>query len=160
MPTSQSRPLPSESDYTTRRKVLEDWAKAHNAGDLAAMASLYSADAEVIRTRFASWLRGPASLQSALVRLRERFPANYVAPATISVMGEWGAIDWFCRGKGTGGRVFAAPNGEVYDLSGTAFFKIVNGKIVRQFGYLDALLWGEEDGERVFIHETWQAPPL
>lgn len=122
------------------RAVLRQWAAAHNLQELGALSTLYADKAEVLQTRYGTASLGPEAAFEAFNRLFCDFPDNYAEPESIVILGDWAVLDWYGGWRGGMGPEHRALNGKIYPQKGSAFFKVVEGKIVKQFGYLDDLL--------------------
>jgi len=113
------------------KQVVRDWVDAFNAGDVEALAALYSEDAinhQVVRNP----IRGRAAI-------REQFEREFAAADMTCIVenlfedGDWAILEW------------RDPRG----LRGCGFFEVVHGRIRFQRGYWDRLTFLREHGMRV-----------
>lgn len=125
---------------TTPRTIVRAWAEAFNARDAQAIGRLYAEDA--INHQVAEEPeRGRAAIAESFARLFAAFPDIGFETVNLFEDGAWAILEW--RGGGTQTGAFAGhpPTGRSYELLGSGFFEVKDGRIVHQRGYWDKASW-------------------
>ena len=117
------------------RRLVEEWVRRFNGGDIDGLASLYAVDA-INHQVVMDPLHGRAAI-------RRMFEIEFGRAAMTCVVenlfedGEWAILEW------------SDPNG----LRGCGFFQVRNGEIVFQRGYFDQLSFFRRQG--LAVPETY-----
>src|SRR3569832_2232246 len=119
------------------RDVLRDWVDAIHRGDARRAASLYHEDATNLQVAVGVPAVGKQAIQNDLEEFFRAFPDSETHLENLFQDGEWAIVEW--RGRGTWRGEFAGqpPNGKSFELQGSRFFHIVDGKIKFLRGFWD-----------------------
>ena len=127
------------------RAVLMKWIEAFASRDSDRIASFYHVDAvnwqiandpamgkEAIRDRFAQFFAS--------------FPDSHTQVVNIISEGDWVAWEWIGGGTFLGDLGSTKATGKPYEIRGSGFFRVVDGKITLQRGYWDKATWYAQIG--------------
>jgi steroid delta-isomerase-like uncharacterized protein len=114
--------------------VLRAWEAAYNARDADALAALYHDDAIAVQVAVGVPLHGPAAVRAEHEQFFANIPDNFTKIHNMLVDGDRIAIEW------TGGGTYQ-PTQKPFDFRGCGFFELKDGKIWRQTGYWDMVMW-------------------
>ena len=127
------------------RAVLMKWIEAFASRDSDRVASLYHADA--VNWQIANDpAMGQEAIRSLFTQFFASFPDSYTQVVNIVSEGDWAAWEWIGGGTFLGDLGSIQATGKPYEIRGSGFFRVVDGKITLQRGYWDKASWYAQIG--------------